>query len=127
MSDFAPHRHDRIGRFAALASGVLHLALAVGATHDVEVHRLETAARLPQEFHHHDFSLVERVPEIRPAIVGECLACHLSRRVPGQVAPAVVTGAVPETLTDLAAASPAPLNRIAPSSRVTRGPPIPTV
>lgn len=127
MSDLGPRRHGRIGRFAALASGVLHLALAVGATHDVEVHRLEAAARLPQEFHHHDFSLVERASEVRPAIAGECLACHLTRLVPRLVAPVVVISATPESLSDLAAVSPAAPNRIAPSPRVTRGPPLPTV
>lgn len=127
MSFLSTRRPSRIARLAALASAVLHLALAVGASHDLEAHRLEAAARLPQAFHHHDFSLAERSPDVRPSIVGECLACHLSRLLPRLVAPALLPGATPETLTDLAAASSAPPHRIAPSPRVTRGPPTPTV
>lgn len=127
MSFFSTRRPSRIARLAALASAVLHLALAVGASHDLEAHRLEAAARLPEAFHHHDFSLAERASDVRPSIVGECLACHLSRQVPRLVAPALLPGPTPATLTDLAAASPAPPHRVSPSPRVTRGPPTPTV
>jgi hypothetical protein len=127
MSFFSTRKPTRIARLAALASAVLHLALAVGASHDVEAHRLEAAARLPEAFHHHDFSFAERSSDVRPSIVDECLACHLSRQVPRLIAPALFPRATHATLTDLAAASPAPPNRIAPSPRVTRGPPTPTV
>jgi hypothetical protein len=127
MSFFSTRRPRRMARLAALASAVLHLALAAGATHDVEVHRLEAAARLPEAFHHHDFSLAERGSDVGSSIVNECLACHLSRQVPTLVAPTLLPGATPATLTGRAAASPAPPNRIAPSPRVTRGPPAPTV
>lgn len=127
MSFFLSRKPSRTARLAALASALLHLALAVGASHDVETHRLEAAARLPQAFHHHDFSLAERGSDVRPSIVDECLACHLSRQVPTLVTPALLPRATPATLTDLAAASPAPPNRIARSPRVTRGPPTPTV
>ena len=69
----------------------------------------------------------ERGSDVRPSIVDECLACHLSRQVPKLVAPALLPAATPAILTDLAATSPAPPNRIVPSPRVTRGPPTPTV
>ena len=127
MSFFSTRRPTRIARLGALASAVLHLTLAVGVSHDVEAHRLEAAARLPEAFHHHDFALAERGSEVRPSIVDECLACHLSRQVPKLVAPALLPAATPAILTDLAATSPAPPNRIVPSPRVTRGPPTPTV
>lgn len=127
MSFFSTRRPSWIARPAALAAAVLHLVLAVGASHDLEAHRLEAAARLPEAFHHHDFSLAERASDVRPSIVGECLACHLSRQVPRLVAPALLPRPTPATLTELAAASTAPPNRISPSPRVTRGPPIPTV
>lgn len=127
MSFLSTRRPGRFLRFAALSCAVLHLALAVGASHDLEAHRLEAAARLPEAFHHHDFSLAERASGVRPSIVDECLACHLDRQIPKLVAPALLPGATPETLTELAAAPQAPPNRIAPSPRVTRGPPTPTV
>ena len=127
MSFFSTRRPTRIARLGALASAVLHLTLAVGVSHDVEAHRLEAAARLPEAFHHHDFALAERGSDVRPSIVDECLACHLSRQVPKLVAPALLPAATPAILTDLAATSPAPPNRIVPSPRVTRGPPTPTV
>jgi hypothetical protein len=127
MSAPPTHLHGRAARLAALSFAVLHLALAVGASHDLEAHLLEAAARWPQAFHHHNFSLAERSPDVRPSIVDECLACHLSRQVPRLVAPGLLPDATPETLTNFAAASPAPPNRIAPSPRVTRGPPTPTV
>lgn len=124
MSDLPPRRLGRFARLAALASAVLHLGLAVGVTHDIEVHRLEAAARLPQAFHHHEFSLVQRAPEVRPAIVGECLACHLSRLVPRLVMPGVLPGPSPEILAGFTGTSPVAPNRIAPSPRVARGPPL---
>lgn len=121
------HPHGRAARVAALSLAVLHLALAVGASHNLETHRLEAAARLPQVFHHHGFSLAERASGVQPSIVGECLACHLSRLLPRLVAPSVVPDATPGTLTHLSAASPAPPNRIAPSPCVTRAPPTPNL
>jgi hypothetical protein len=124
MSEFPTRRHDRIARLAALDSAVLHLGLAVSAAHDVEVHRLEAVSRLPQAFHHHEFSLVQRAPEVRPAIVGECLACHLSRLVPRLVMPGVLPGPSPEILAGFTGASPVAPDRIAPSPRVARGPPL---
>lgn len=127
MRTFSARPRGRGVRLAALSFAILHLALAVGATHDAEFHRLEAAARLPQAFHHHDFSLTDRAPDVRPSIVGECLACHLSRLVPRLVMPAVVPGETPAILAAIAAASPVPPNRIAPSPRATRGPPNPSV
>ncbi|MGH7571585.1 MAG: hypothetical protein ACREMK_07055 [Gemmatimonadota bacterium] len=124
MSVPSTRRHGRIARLAALASAILHLALAVSATHDIEVHRLEAAARLPQAFHHHEFSLAERAPDVRPSIVGECLACHLSRLVPRLLVPVVVPGASSETLAGFSDVSSVAANRIVPSPRVTRGPPL---
>lgn len=119
-------RYSRVKRFAALASAILHLALAVGATHDVEVHRLEAAARLPQAYHHHQFSLVERGPDVRPSMVDECLACHLSRLVPKIVTSGIVPESIPQNLARFADPSRVASNRIAPSPRVTRGPPSPS-
>ena len=127
MICLSTRRPGRPLRFAALAYAVLHLALAVGVSHDLEAHRLEAAARLPQAFHHHDFSLAERSPDVRPSIVGECLACHLSRLLPRWVAPGLLPRTTPETLADLAARPQAPPNRIAPSPLVSRGPPTSTV
>lgn len=124
MSEFPTRRHDRIARLAALVSAVLHLGLAVSAAHDVEVHRLEAVSRLPQAFHHHEFSLVQRAPEVRPAIVGECLACHLSRLVPRLVMPGVLPGPSPEILAGFTGASQVAPNRIVPSPHVPRGPPL---
>lgn len=122
MRDLSNRCHG-VARAGALSLAVLHVGLAYGVPHTIDAHRLEAVARLPAAFHHHDFSLAQRAPDLRPSIVDECLACHLSRLVPKLAAPAAVAWGGPDLPAGRLGLSPAAPLLPSPALHVPRGPP----
>lgn len=113
-----------IRRTAAASLAVLHLVLALAATHHAGAHLDEGLAWLPSDLHHHAYRLTELPDELHLRTLDPCLACHIARAAWRLTASSAGTAAgdVVRLATGSGPAGAIPCTD--PSTRTSRGPPL---